>query len=359
MLKRDCKVCDNPALLIALFLLFLVFSYFLGWSVLIAYVALLFFVGALALALAAQGIIYKICWKWFADKKGSGSQGHPPSNGVKLPPSIYKRPDPMIYSQYYLVSQGLAVTWDNPDIDVIDPASPGTILAPDELKADTTYRLRAQVWNLSNEAPAVNLLVKFHYLDFGIGVTSHYIAETLINLGVRGSPSCPAYAESVWHTPVNPGHYCLLAEIIWADDANPFNNLGQKNVQTKKLNSPNATFQFQMKNMSAISREVVLKADSYRIPKLPDCTITFVRDEKSFDASVSHMQKHRIQENPVPEGWQINFFGNEKLEMEPGEEITTKVKITAPNGFVGTQAININGFADGNLIGGVTLYVHD
>src|ERR1035437_1506232 len=33
-----------------------------------------------------------------------------------IPPQIYKRADPMIYSQYYLMEQGLAVTWDNPDI---------------------------------------------------------------------------------------------------------------------------------------------------------------------------------------------------------------------------------------------------
>ncbi len=29
---------------------------------------------------------------------------------IELPPEIYKRPDPLLYSQYYLMSQGLAVT---------------------------------------------------------------------------------------------------------------------------------------------------------------------------------------------------------------------------------------------------------
>ena len=30
-------------------------------------------------------------------------------------PDVYRRADPMIYSQFYLMEQGLAVTWDNPD----------------------------------------------------------------------------------------------------------------------------------------------------------------------------------------------------------------------------------------------------
>ena len=33
---------------------------------------------------------------------------------IQLPPDVYKRADPLIYSQYYLMAQGLAVTWDNP-----------------------------------------------------------------------------------------------------------------------------------------------------------------------------------------------------------------------------------------------------
>jgi hypothetical protein len=31
---------------------------------------------------------------------------------------IYKRPDPFIYDQYYLMAQGIAVSWDNPDIRI-------------------------------------------------------------------------------------------------------------------------------------------------------------------------------------------------------------------------------------------------
>src|SRR5438045_8332248 len=40
------------------------------------------------------------------------------SRCVKVSDRAFKRPDPMIYDQYYLMSQGLAVTWDNPDMHI-------------------------------------------------------------------------------------------------------------------------------------------------------------------------------------------------------------------------------------------------
>src|SRR5213593_3179600 len=38
-------------------------------------------------------------------------------------PSI-QRPDPLIYSQTYLMSLGLAVVWDNPDIQLYENGAP-------------------------------------------------------------------------------------------------------------------------------------------------------------------------------------------------------------------------------------------
>src|SRR6058998_834464 len=35
-----------------------------------------------------------------------------------IPRHVYRRPDPMIYCQKYLLGQGLSVTWDNPDIQL-------------------------------------------------------------------------------------------------------------------------------------------------------------------------------------------------------------------------------------------------
>jgi hypothetical protein len=40
----------------------------------------------------------------------------PPQSCSPISDPAYKRPDPMIYDQYYVMAQGFAVTWDNPDI---------------------------------------------------------------------------------------------------------------------------------------------------------------------------------------------------------------------------------------------------
>ena len=57
---------------------------------------------------------------------------------IQLPPDVYKRADPLIYSQYYLMAQGLAVTWDNPDIYIFD----GVVLVTGPLRRDHEYRVR-------------------------------------------------------------------------------------------------------------------------------------------------------------------------------------------------------------------------
>jgi hypothetical protein len=47
-----------------------------------------------------------------------------------------------------------------------------------------------------------------------------------------------------------------------------------------------------------------------------------------------------------------------ELTLAPGEQRDVSVKITATDGFVGTQPINVNAFDGADLVGGVTLYVH-
>src|SRR5215207_9430900 len=102
---------------------------------------------------------------------------------------VYRRPDPLIYSQRYLMAQGIAVTWDNPDISI---RQEGNSVSPHTLLPDTDYEIVAQVWNGSTKAPAVHLPVHFFYLSFGIGTVKQAIGHTFVNLGVKGSPSCPA-----------------------------------------------------------------------------------------------------------------------------------------------------------------------
>lgn len=356
-----CRIRYRPAWLLALAFLLLLLLFLLGRWLFLAYLALLAVLGAIAGMRILLGIIAKICWKATADPKGQGSEGHPPSKGVKLPGTIYKRPDPFLYSQSWLMSLGLAITWDNPDIDLFDPADPSPSPAPvpsHKLKPSTAYTVQARIWNNSLEAPAVNLLVRFYYLSFGIGTVRNYIGETHINLGVKGSSHSPALAKIGWMTPASAGHYCLQAEIVWDDDANPLNNLGQKNVDVKKLNSPDATFTFPLRNISADDRKIALTADAYSIPALPACKPAETQ-RPSRDVGQGRLAPHRRGAHPVPEGWLIDFHGAEHLELRAGEEKMVTVKITATDAFVPMQAININGVAGGDLVGGVTLYVHN
>ncbi len=101
------------------------------------------------------------------------------NNCVPIRHPNYHKPDPMIYDQYYLMKQGLAVTWDNPDIQLYFE---GTPIASHALLPDTEYEIIARCWNLSYDAPVVGMPVKFSYLDFGAGATSNFIAQSSVSL---------------------------------------------------------------------------------------------------------------------------------------------------------------------------------
>jgi hypothetical protein len=180
---------------------------------------------------------------------------------------VYIRPDPLIYAQYYLMAKRLAVTWDNPDIELFDGGMP---VSSSSLQSDHEYEVRVRVWNGSYDAPAVEMPVTLSFLSFGIATKSTPVATTPINLGVKGSPQHPAFAIFTWRTPREPGHYCLQAELHWHDDANPDNNLGQENVSVAVLASP-AHFMFRLRNDASVRRQFALEADVYQLPASPPC----------------------------------------------------------------------------------------
>lgn len=286
--------------------------------------------------------------------------GTRPATGEKqtIPGIIYRRPDPMIYDQYYLQSQGLAVTWDNPDIHLERPR--GTPVSSHDLEPGTDYYVISRIWNLSEKAPAPRLPVQFSYLDFGVGTTKTTFAETQVNLPVKGSPRLPVFAEVVWSTPSAPGHYCLQVELLWPaqEDENPDNNLGQENTDVRAPHSP-ATFQFPVRNdRLSRARDVRLVADSYAIPPLPSCA---ERDTAAArdDSPVRRREgasRHDPALFPVPVGWQVEITPT-AFALGPGREQLVTVTVTAPGGFEGRQPFNVNAFDGDELFGGVTLYV--
>ena len=354
-----CGLKNRPVWLIALavallLLLFLLRAWLFGLFLL--YLGALVLLGLLGGMRLAQGVLRKLCWKADATPKGSGSEGHPASRGIDIPPHTYKRPDPMIYSQFYLMSRGVAVTWDNPDIQLFDAGGAG--VASHALTPSTPYQIRARIWNGSTDAPAVNVLVRFYYLSFGAGTVRNYIGETYVDTPVKGSPLGPADARMAWITPP-AGHYCIQVELNWIDDANLLNNLGQENVDIKKLNSPNASFTFPVRNTSARPRTLALRADGYAIPAKTRCPETRpASGEHSAGAARDPWANHRPALHPVPAGWTVDLPSGGELTLAPGEQRDVTVKITATDGFIGTQPINVNALDGRDLVGGVTLYVH-
>jgi hypothetical protein len=339
------------------------------WLLFWLLIALLLFVLLLWL-LARRGIPCILCDFLGPYKPEFGSERAPPKRGsIRIPSDVYKRPDPLIYAQYFLMSQGLAVTWDNPDIwlESVDPADSskpsGAVVPSHKLTQNTDYFVIAQVWNGSVEAPAIDLPVFFSFLTFGIGTTSTFIGMTKVDLPAKGQPGCPAFAITKWRTPAAPGHYCLQTYLAWPDDAQPGNNLGQENTDVKALNSPRAVFSFPVRNDSGVRRAIALAVDTYRLPARPACVPSETRGLRPALTNEEIARQRRIaradhdrSKFPVPPGWTVKTLPAE-LVLGPGEQQTVTFDVLAPDGFKGEQSFNVGAFVGDRLVGGVTLTV--
>lgn len=286
-----------------------------------------------------------------------------------VPPEIYKRPDPTIYSQFYLMEQGLAVTWDNPDIQLFDGGVPAS---SELLKPDHDYEVVATIYNNSTEAPAVGLPVVFSFLSFGVGLVSNPIGATKVDLPVKGATGHPAHAKVMWHTPQH-GHYCLQVNLIWPDDANPKNNLGQENTNVGTAASP-AIFNFPVRNDDTIRKLIKMIADAYVLPPPIDCrqrppkkdsdrrypelkwaNVFIPPTEAQADWTLARA-RHGPAGFPIPAGWHVDIEPAQFV-LAPGDEINVRVAIEPPADFRGERLFNINATFGGGLLGGVTLKV--
>ena len=125
----NVQLCKDPRwrrlILVAAIVLVMLAALFLylrgrlhGEGLLYELAVILLFLFALAGAIAIALLVYALFKKWCelrgAPPKGKGTRENTGRSSVHLPSTIYKRPDPLIYSQYFLMSKGLAVTWDNP-----------------------------------------------------------------------------------------------------------------------------------------------------------------------------------------------------------------------------------------------------
>lgn len=166
----------------------------------------------------------------------------------RLPEAIIRRPDPCIYSQRLLQSQGLPVTWNNPDIWVAPASDPSNVM-PDSyhLVEDTDYIVTVQVHNASATDPAIGVRVRLNYRPWSFN--SPDLTPVEIDAGGNevfrfANAIAPMSAETVqfnWHTPkVDPGqehkHFCLQASVFHPMDTNTSNNMGQENTNVHRAN---------------------------------------------------------------------------------------------------------------------------
>lgn len=262
----------------------------------------------------------------------------------------YHRPDPMIYSQFYLMKNGLAVTWDNPDIQLFQNGLP---IPSHALQPDTEYEVVARCWNLSYDAPVVGMPVKFTYQDFGAGTSNNKIGQTAVNLGVIGGSDNPSFAKVKWKTPSIAGHYCIQAKLEWSDDKNPENNLGQENVKVVEIHSP-AFFDFKTKNESKREHRYHIEADVYTIPPILPCNENREVASRKKEIIISRNSRENY---PIPDDWKIEY-DEESFVLNAGAEQTIKVTVTPPDNFIGSKPFNFNVFDEENVfIGGVTITI--
>jgi hypothetical protein len=291
-------------------------------------------------------IICSMLARWWDRQKGGKQSSPAPCVPINEP--AFVRPDPLIYDQYYLTSLGLAVTWDNPDIQLYLNGLP---VQSTQLQAGTTYEVVAQVWNNSTQAPVVNMPVAFSFLEFGVGTVSVPISSTQIDLGVKGGANCPAFAKMLWTTPTTPGHYCLQVQLQPADDYNPQNNLGQENTDVAAAHSP-AVFTFTLRNNSDQPHTYRFETDAYT-PGTPEVCASSGNPDQDRRARLA---RYRRGAQPVPAGWQITITPAAPA-LAPGQSTPITVSATPPGGFSGSQPLNVNAYHERELAGGVSLTV--
>jgi hypothetical protein len=285
-------------------------------------------------------LIKYIC-AWFKKRKCGGRR---PTKGgcVPIDHPAFVRPDPLIYSQQELIAKGLAVTWDNPDIQLFKAGVP---VPSSGLDPSTTYEVRARIWNKSTEAPVIDMPVHLSFLDFGIGAQSTHVGTVKTDVGVLGSAQQPGFASWLWTTPSTPGHYCLQVLLDPADDINSPNNLGQENTDVIATHSP-AEFKFTLRNNTPNTHRYRFELDAYQIPSLPKCDDV----RPNSDA----LTPHRRRTHPVPPGFAIQINPSTPT-LNADQSAVVTVTVDPPAGFTGRQTINVNAFHDQGFAGGVTL----
>lgn len=212
----------------------------------------------------------------------------------KIPEAVVRRPDPCLYSQRLLMSQGLSVTWNNPDIWAARADNPAAI-EPDSyhLQDDTDYIVTVRVHNASTDA-AIGVRVRLNYRPWSFNSPDLIPVETDANGDevvrfvhvppmssvpvVPGAPPVsPQFAQFLWHTPkLDPDqpqkHFCLQASLFHPLDVNTSNNMGQENTNVYRSDNPGpatpgetVTVTVPLFNLARRPQRFVFEAQAYTV----------------------------------------------------------------------------------------------
>jgi hypothetical protein len=306
-------------------------------------------------------------------RRRKGGEGTP-IDCLPVPPEIYLRPDASLYSQGYLMSLGLAVTWDNPDIELVDASS--SVVSSYDLQPATTYTVRATIHNRSNSAPAIAMPVHFTLFSFGVGgTTAQAIGSRVVNLPVRGAPGEPVAAEVTWTTPATAGHYCIQVDAICVDDANPLDNTGQENTVVQGGRpGERLDVRIPVRNRLQGARAFHAQVHSYTLPDRPILPIPAEPATAAGEARAPQQETARertarlnrivaanaAQKHPAPAEWQP-ALSHRELALEENGVVELGFSVTIPSsaskGLRQPFNVVVVETGTGRLLGGVTLIV--
>jgi hypothetical protein len=344
--------------------------------------------------------------RWLLDLLSREEEPRRPDRCDELPPHVKRKPDPCLYSQTWLMAQGLAVTWNNPDIWVTELN--GTPVPSDQLQAGHDYLVNGRIHDASFD-PALATQVRCLYRPWSFNSPNRVPVEVNSDgtervVIVHIPPWSSEVAVFRWRTPAQGGHFCLQVECFHPDDKNPNNNLGQENTTVLAASAAASlpiVDALDLFNTGRETQRFLLAADGYVVPTAEvglqleskdrnlvrrqplqagrnllvsrDPIRGFVSQPQAGPTLVSHVyrgwdtvrRQSRRGEFPLGDEWAVQIAGEpltpRGVEIEVGPESSRSVSIQAsvPAGLPkGRHAVNVVAItALGRVVGGVTYHV--
>ncbi len=170
-----------------------------------------------------------------------------------IPPEIIHDPNPEIYAPQSVFENGIAPTFNSPDINTVNiwPLRPIDSLA-------ITCR------NLSTEASANQTRVNLRWSTWGIGMPQQPLGTTFVDLARAGFPGSTQTFS--WPVPALPdntdGLFGVFVSLSHPYDSDPTNNQGEQTLAGFQTSSAGRTQKFvvPVRNPSSTAQTILLTA---------------------------------------------------------------------------------------------------